>query len=523
MRTRPTLPAGHGELLTQPDVATWPELIERNRRTASTWEFTVAGTSASALRDLARSEALATAELFSVRLGVPVKAPAAQSDPIVMTGHQPELYHPGIWAKCFLMQRVADETGASAIDLVVDSDGFDAVAITSPCLKPEVMRCRQYLALGSEGACFATAPVPSERDVEDFCAGGRQALETLPAPSITRHFGEFCVALRSAAHDAENLAETVTFARRRYEARAGTDYLELPLTALARSAAFARFVVDLASNAGRFANAYNAELAEYRAASGTRSAAQPFPDLRTVDGSVELPFWLIADGRRSTLWARPADDGVSLVADGDVAVALCSDDDESVDALLASGAVVAPKALALTMFARLFACDLFIHGVGGGRYDSVTDGVVRRYFGIEAPAFAVASLTLYLPLGAHVVSDEEVAQATERLNRFEHNPDALLGEIEFEGPEERERAAALVADKAALVAAIALSGADKKAIASQIRDVNAQLSVLLQPVRDQLAADLERLTAQREVSYVLTDRGYPFCFWDPLEVADKVR
>ena len=42
--------------------------------------------------------------------------------------------------------------------------------------------------------------------------------------------------------------------------------------------------------------------------------------------------------------------------------------------LQASGTPIAPKALALTLFARMFVCDLFIHGVGGGRYDRVTDG-----------------------------------------------------------------------------------------------------------------------------------------------------
>ena len=49
------------------------------------------------------------------------------------TGHQPELYHPGVWIKDFLLQRLAEETGATALDVVVDSDGFETVAVTSPC------------------------------------------------------------------------------------------------------------------------------------------------------------------------------------------------------------------------------------------------------------------------------------------------------------------------------------------------------------------------------------------------------
>ena len=144
------------------------------------------------------------------------------------------------------------------------------------------------------------------------------------------------------------------------------------------------------------------------------------------------------------------------------------------DALEASGALIAPKALALTLFVRLFCCDLFIHGVGGGRYDQVTDGVIRHYFGVEPPAFVVASMTMYLPLGAHVVSDEEVGAARERLNRLEHNPDALLGEVEFDSDAERDRATDLAAEKTRLVEQIAKPDADKKALGIRIREVNAE-------------------------------------------------
>ena len=41
--------------------------------------------------------------------------------------------------------------------------------------------------------------------------------------------------------------------------------------------------------------------------------------------------------------------------------------------------------------------------------------------------------------------------ARARLNRLEHNPDALLGEVEFDSAEERTQAVALAAEKAALV------------------------------------------------------------------------
>jgi len=210
-----------------------------------------------------------------------------------------------------------------------------------------------------------------------------------------------------------------------------------------------------------------------------------------------------------------------LGSDGRLIVELPSNPEAAVAALTRSGELFAPKALANTLFARVFVCDLMIHGVGGGRYDRVTDGVCRRYYGVEPPAFVVTSITMYLPLGAHIVTEDEVAAAKERLNRLEHNPDALLGEVEFDSPDEQRLAAALAAEKTSLVDAIASPDADKKALGQRIRQVNSELAKLLAPLRQEMADELEALETQFAASEIFTDRSYPFCFWAAQEVADK--
>ncbi len=324
--------------------------------------------------------------------------------------------------------------------------------------------------------------------------------------------------MRAALPEAHNIAELITFARRRFEAQAGTDYLELPVTVMARSEAFATFVAHLALDAPAFAAAYNAALAEYRERTGTRSAAQPFPDL-AVDGDlVELPLWVI-DGRRRTVWARTGE-RPALMVDGAVLCEL-GDAAEARRRLLEAGLALAPKALALTLFTRLVVADLFIHGVGGGRYDEVTEDVFRRYFGIEPTPMVVASMTVYLPLGARIVRDEEVEAAVMALNRLQHNPDQMLDDVEFDTAHERARAVALAEEKSRLVAAIAEPGADKKAVGARIREVNAELAALLAPWERQLESDLEELRRMQQASEILTDRTYPFCFWSPQEIADK--
>jgi hypothetical protein len=49
------------------------------------------------------------------------------------------------------------------------------------------------------------------------------------------------------------------------------------------------------------------------------------------------------------------------------------------------------------MFLRLIVCDQFVHGIGGALYDEITDRVIRKRLGIDAPAFCVTTATLLFP------------------------------------------------------------------------------------------------------------------------------
>jgi hypothetical protein len=51
-----------------------------------------------------------------------------------------------------------------------------------------------------------------------------------------------------------------------------------------------------------------------------------------------------------------------------------------------------------TLFLRFVLSDLFVHGVGGGLYDSVTDEIASRLWGLTPPKMIVASATLHLPV-----------------------------------------------------------------------------------------------------------------------------
>jgi hypothetical protein len=81
---------------------------------------------------------------------------------------------------------------------------------------------------------------------------------------------------------------------------------------------------------------------------------------------------------------------------------------------------LSPRALTLTMLLRLFVADQFVHGIGGARYDQVTDALVARHFKLDPPRFAVTTATLYFP-GAAGRTRQCMACVMHEGHRLRHN------------------------------------------------------------------------------------------------------
>jgi hypothetical protein len=60
-----------------------------------------------------------------------------------------------------------------------------------------------------------------------------------------------------------------------------------------------------------------------------------------------------------------------------------------------------PRALLLTLLARLVGCDLFIHGTGGMKYDRAMEYWCNRWLGVSPCGATMATATLRLPLACN--------------------------------------------------------------------------------------------------------------------------
>lgn len=492
----------------EPAYSRWSALLEANRSESGGWPARLLEERASA-----RGELLEAARAYSASIGFDV--PEVVGEAIVVTGHQPDLYHPGIWAKDFLLERLTREVSGTGLDLVVDTDVVGSVGFSVPGSGAVVRRRDVLLRGAATGSTWLQAPPPSATELAAFRAAGRDAVDALGVPALIGRFDVYCACLEEAARGGGDLATILTAARRCIEAPLGMGYLQLPVSSLARTRAFRRFAAELLLDAGRFREAMNAALAEYRRATHTRSAAQPFPDLHEDATGVEVPFWLLDETGRH---AVSVDDSGRVSARGRELMRLAATPGEVAEDVADRGLLLAPRALSLTLFTRLFLADLFIHGLGGGRYDRITDAVMRAYYGVEPPGYCVASLALLLPLGVPATTDADVAEAERRLKRFEHNPDELLAASDDLAPPERERLQALAARKHRLIAELGRPGADRKTLGLEVRAVNAELAIGLAPVGEALRAEAQRVRIARDAWDVLGARDYPFFLWDPADM-----
>jgi hypothetical protein len=495
-------PTGNGEVLADPPFSEVPRLVEENRRRLDRADVVVGGLPLRELRALARREALGLTEQGSGR-----ERQAPTDAPLILAGHQPELSHPGVWVKHFALNGLARRVGGVPLNLTVDNDTLKSAALRVPHL--------------SESDPKATVEaIPFDRFENEIPYGERTILDpecfhTFPArvSAVADGWG-FEPLLPRVWPDAAGgtIGEFFAEMRVRAENRWGCRNHELTVSTLFWSEAYARFVCHLLTDLPRFTAVYNRTIEDYRRANGVRSANHPAPLLDVRREDVEAPFWMTWHGqaRRSRFYVRRDGDQLQFTNGSHIS----ADPDRFVrewPGFSESGTHVYPRALTLTLFARVCLGDFFIHGIGGGKYDEVTDDIIRNYFGVEPPAYQVLSATLHLPLPGFPASGADVARR-ERLVRDLHwNPQRHLTESAANRPEVR----ALLKEKEQL-AATEPPYADHPARREWFRRLQRVTERLRPLVGEQVGpaeAGLERMREEAAANAVLRRRDYSWVLY----------
>jgi hypothetical protein len=164
-----------------------------------------------------------------------------------------------------------------------------------------------------------------------------------------------------------------------------------------------------------------------------------------------------------------------------------------------------------TMFLRLAVADLFLHGIGGAKYDEATDEICQRFFGAAPPAFATFSGTLRLPIDHPPGTADDVRRLRTLLRELRFHPERMI-DMHALPSADQKRAAAAAESK------VAWLSLPKSPIAAALRHrgigaANEALQEFLAADRARLQWELADAAAEARANRVLDSREYAFCLF----------
>lgn len=523
-----------------PPLARAIELARRNSAGLATGLADVQGRKLTALREWTRREVYRAAREYTTGLlegaraeevGLPPETAAIGESLIFVGGHQPTLFHPGVWVKNFVVSQMATQSEAVGLNLVVDTDNLSSLAIRVPTGPNESPRAASV----AFDEARPRQPWEEARLVNRglFRAFPERVQEALGERRFVPILPEFWPGAVHFSERTDSLAETLTAARSVWERKWGGANLELPVSRMCSLEPFLWFAAHMLAHLPRLHAIYNEVLREYRAVNHVRSRSHPVPDLREVDGWLEAPFrvWRAGEHIRKRVFARQFPGEVRL-SDGDEVFASLPLDEhrdaccavKELQKLTERGIRFRTRALTTTMFARVFFADLFVHGIGGAKYDQMTDRIVARFFGLPAPEFLTISGTLQLPGTKLPVDPEDERRLMRQLRELDFNSDRHLA------VDATHEARTLCEEKRLLIARQqearrsgghgvvrgAGSGYDRF---RRFQEINRALAGFTLSERRRIEEELERTRRQLAARGVLDDREYAFCLYP----ADKLK
>lgn len=391
-----------------------------------------------------------------------------------MAGHQAAFWHCGILAKALAADAFARAASSAAAWIVVDQDEAEFDTLRFPALDAATtLRAADWIITAPPAeavpACAIDPFEPRPLDLK----GLTPALPGIPA-AIER-----ARAALSARRDQQTAARQV--------AAATFDMLEpilarpsvIHATDLASTPAFAALIAQLFDDAPRAAATYNAAAAAHPEARLAQLRTDP------ARSRIELPLWRIEKGApRLRIFSdapRPA----------------------------APSAAILPRALLMTAFLRRYACDLFIHGTGGGIYDLATEAWLDQWLGWKLAPAVIVTADLTLPLPAPPITREQALRAMWLDHRARHDP-ALAGRSD------------LAAEKSRIVQEIAAArqaGADPLPPYKRLHAMLDDYRKAEAPRLEAIARDAASMRDALSRITLASDRAWPFFLHEPAALA----
>jgi hypothetical protein len=501
-------PVNHGDTVHYPNLN--KAIAELVLETADSEEIgiSIGGQPLGQFRFEARQEFLQLATQYSRQYGD--FDTASNLNCILMTGHQPDLFHSGVWYKNFVLSKLGKQANASCINLIVDND------ICSRCFTNVPVRRDGKFSVKPVAFDSPGYAIPfEERRVEDdttfrtFVDRASEAIQPIVPNPIVQRLWPLVLEARKRAPQEVSLGFPIAAGRHLLEKESGLKTLELPLSRLADTTSFLLFCSTIISRRASFLVTYNQAVRDYRERFKVRSRSHPVPELEQIDDWTETPFWIWNSDQpfRRRLFARQCGARLDLADLSGWETSIVGDEPgkDPMTRLRGQGIKVRPRALITTMYCRLVLSDLFVHGIGGAKYDRLTDRICELFFGVAPPPFIAVSATMRLAGHAPLVSAEEISNLKRKRRDLEYHPELFVDTKLAE-------AGMWAAKKRELIAAAAKNRFSKQQH-HRISECNQQLQKFL---RHQLLRIDERMmqkTKIRQNQKAIGSREASFCLF----------
>ncbi len=510
------VPRTDGAWLQRPSASAAAEMVRANQRALTASELDIQGCSLAKLRAWTRAEVWQAARTYTSNWAA-LPSNYSESSPWIVGGHQPALFHPGVWAKNFALGRLAESLSGISLNLVVDNDTLTTQSIKVPVGTLSDPRTIQ-LPFDSTQSQQPWEDV-TVQDQSLFGSFADRVSQNLLGWNYEPLVNEFWPDVIEGTGVTGRVADGFTSARNRWERKWGLENLELPLSRLCQLPPFLWLAAHLLAHLPRFWEIYNQSVRGYRRRNGVHSTSHPVPELTQLGDWLEAPFWVwrAGDRRRSRLFARRRNGSIELSVDGTESLGelpLTPDGDAQravtcLQELQAAGLHLRTRALTTTLFSRVCLADLFVHGIGGAKYDEITDQLISEFWGLPVPAYWTVSGTLQLPLGGHAVNAADLEQCQRRLWDLRWNPARALADLENPEVERLRDEFQQILNQPALK----LNRSERKTRHSELSRIKTALQPWAQGQEDRAQSRLEEVSGQLAANQILQDREYSYVLY----------
>ncbi len=443
--------------------------------------------------------------------------------PLVMTGHQPVVFHSGLTFKYEITQQFAREHNAICLAVVIDTDEGDCGEFVTPSAETETRAFEQGIpriqlqtdSLSTGQSLYHSQQLRSAQQIQELrqkTVDNLNAVRCIDgAAKADKVLNQFA---RLAAAGA-SMAEANLIAR--WQHNIGGQCLELPLSAISGFPEVIQLTSELIAQATGFATEYNRLLDQYRSDQGIRNAANPFPNMDVRQDTVELPFWVVdfQTGVRQVLRLQTSASEVLLLADSDV-IATLPAGAEQVEGLvqwqqanLLRGLQLVPRGALITAILRLLFSNLFVHGTGGGKYDRFTDRLIQSWWKVTPTPFTVVSASRYL-FSAARSELQRLEHLSAQLRDLQFNPQRHFGSGVFSDQQEKLLKPLIAAKQAAVdrMRAAHTGGESAKETGREIQRMTDDIKAIVVDAFSQQVATLRQLTSDNRAA--INCRTYPW-------------